>query len=61
MKNRKPIQRIVTLELHTYAAFCRWLRNTQGTTVGDLIKKSDDEQSLKLDEFLELIAKDKDT
>ena len=46
------ILKIATLELHTYAAFCRWLRKEQKTTIGALIKESDDVQNSKLEEFL---------
>ena len=48
------IYEIGTLELHTYAAFCRWLRNSQGTKIGDLIKETEDIQYQKLMEFISL-------
>ena len=31
------IRRIATLDPDTYAAFCRWLREDQGTTIGELL------------------------
>ena len=52
--NGKPIRAIVTLELHTYADFCRWLRKDKNTSVVDLIKETDDVQAGVLSEFLDL-------
>ncbi len=56
--SEKMIYRIATLELHTYAAFCRWLRKSQGTTIGALIKESDVIQDSKLTEFLILTERE---
>ena len=52
MPEKKAIQRIVTLELHTYAAFCRWLRESENTTVSRLITESKEIQEQMLDRFL---------
>ena len=53
------IQKIATLELHTYAAFCRWLRKEQKTTISALIKESDEVQNDKLEEFLILLENER--
>lgn len=46
------IKRIIKLDPDTYEAFCRWLRETQGTTMGALIKESGVAQDHMLTKFL---------
>ena len=46
------IQRIAKLDSDTYAAFCRWLREDQGTTIGELLKESGVSQDHTLTKFL---------
>lgn len=46
------IRRIATLDPDTYAAFCRWLREDQGTTIGELLKESGVSQDHTLTKFL---------
>ena len=58
MAEKKALKKIVTLELHTYAAFCRWLRDTKKTTVSRLVKENEETQERMLEEFLLLTSEE---
>ena len=46
------INRIAKLDPDTYTAFCRWLRESQGTTIGELVKESGVSQDRAVTKFL---------
>ena len=54
----KLIHSIATLELHTYADFCRWLRSEKETTMSKLIQESDVIQRNMLTEFLQVTGRE---